>query len=78
MAVLLRTLSQALTVVQDNSYAPSDDQALPMVYRRRCRKCLKEAIKVTRGLADTDFPFIDVVMSVSPVSPLADIYCAAC
>lgn len=64
MAVLFRTLSQALVVGQGNSFIPAEDQAPPTVYRRRCRKSLKDAIKITRGLADTDFPFIDVVMSV--------------
>ena len=62
MAVLLRTLSQALSVVQ--AFPGDDDQALSTVYRRRCRKSLKEAIKITRGLADSDFPFIDVAMAV--------------
>ena len=62
MAVLLRTLSQALSVVQ--AFPGDDDQAISTVYRRRCRKSLKEAIKITRGLADSDFPFIDVVMAV--------------
>ncbi|KAF9646250.1 hypothetical protein BDM02DRAFT_261728 [Thelephora ganbajun] len=64
MAVLLRTLSQALTAGQGYSTVPVEDQALPVVYRRRCRKSLKDAIKITRGLADPDFPFIDVVMHV--------------
>lgn len=62
MAVLLRTLSQALSVVQ--TFPGDEDQALSTVYRRRCRKSLKEAIKITRGLADSDFPFIDVAMAV--------------
>lgn len=68
LAVLLRTLAQALAAGQGNSFVPAEDQAPPMVYRRRCRKSLKEAIKITRSLADTDFPFIDVVMSVRLVS----------
>ena len=62
MAVLLRTLSQALSVVQ--AFPGDDDQVLSTVYRRRCRKSLKEAINITRGLADSDFPFIDVAMAV--------------
>lgn len=64
MAVLLRTLSQALAAGQGSSSVPAEDQAPPLVYRRRCRKSLREAIKITRGFADADFPFIDVVMSV--------------
>ena len=65
IAVLLRTLSQALAVGQgEHSGLPAEDQAPPIVYRRRCRKSLRDAVKITRGLADTDFPFIDVVMSV--------------
>ena len=71
MAVLLRTLSQALTAGQGNPTVPSKDQAPPVVYRRRCRKSLKEAIKITRGLTDADFPFIDVVMSVSVVPEIS-------
>ena len=65
IAVLLRTLSQALTAGQGNPTFPSEDQAPPVMYRKRCRKSLKEAIKITRGLTDADFPFIDIVMSVS-------------
>ena len=64
MAILLRTLSEALAASQDRSIAPADDQDLSLVYRKRCRKSLKEAIKITRGLADPDFPFIDVAMAV--------------
>lgn len=64
MAVLLRTLSQALSAGQGNSAVPPEDQAPPIVYRRRCRKSLKEAIKVTKGLADADYPFIEVTMQV--------------
>ena len=64
MAVLLRTLSEALLATQGNSTVLGEDQTLPAVYRRRCRKSLKEAIKITRGLSDSDFPFIDVVMAV--------------
>ena len=66
MAVLLRTLSEALVAGQAHSIDPAEDQALSTVYRRRCRKSLKDAIKITRGLAASDFPFIDVVMAVSP------------
>ena len=68
MAVPLRTLSQALTRTtgQGNPSVPAQDQPLPIVYRRRCRKALKEAVKITRGLADPDFPFVDVTMTVSP------------
>ena len=73
MAVLLRTLSQALTAGQGNSSVPAQDQTLPIVYRRRCRKALKEAIKITRGLADPDFPFIDVTMAVSPPVSTGDL-----
>jgi len=62
VAILLRTLSQALSVV---GVSPGEDgQILSTVYRRRSRKSLKEAIKITRGLADSDFPFIDVAMAV--------------
>ena len=64
MAILLRTLSEALAASQDNPTAPAENQDLSLVYRRRCRKSLKEAIKITRGLADPDFPFIDVAMAV--------------
>ena len=64
MAILLRTLSEALAVNQDRSIAPAEDQNLSLVYRKGCRKSLKEAIKITRGLADPDFPFIDVAMAV--------------
>jgi hypothetical protein len=64
MAILLRTLSEALAASHGNSTAPTEDQAPPSVYRRRCRKSLKEAIKITRGLADPDFPFVDVAMAV--------------
>ena len=73
MAVLLRTLSQALTAGQGNYFVPAQDQALPIVYRRRCREALKEAIKITRGLADPDFPFIDVTMAVSPPVSACDL-----
>ena len=68
MAVLLRTLLQALTWTtgQGNPSVPAQGQTLPIVYRRRCRKALKEAVKITRGLADPDFPFIDVTMAVRP------------
>lgn len=65
MSILLRTLSQALSAGSGNSPLPTEDQDPPAVYRRRCRKSLKEAIKITRGLAHSDFPFIDVVMAVS-------------
>jgi hypothetical protein len=64
MAILLRTLSQALSTTQNHPTFSGVDQALPGMYRRKCRKCLKEAIKITRGLADSDFPFIDVAMAV--------------
>lgn len=64
MAVFLRTLSQALSAGQGNPAAPPKDQAPPIVYRRRCRKSLKEAIKITKGLADADYPFIEVTMQV--------------
>ena len=69
MAVLLRTLSEALSAAQGNSTISREDQTIPAVYRRRCRKSLKEAIKITRGLSDSDFPFIDVVMAVRFPSP---------
>lgn len=64
MAVLLRTLSQALLTAQSDPAFTGEDLAPSTVYRRRCRKSLKEAIKITRGLADSDFPFIDVAMAV--------------
>jgi len=64
MAILLRTLSGALTAGQGHPAVPAEDQAPPLVYRRRCRKSLKEAVKITRGFADSDFSFIDVVMAV--------------
>ena len=64
MAILLRTLSEALAAGQAHSIAPPEDLAPSAVYRRRCRKSLKDAIKITRGLAASDFPFIDVVMAV--------------
>ena len=64
MAILLRTLSQALSTAQSHSAFSGDEHTPPVVYRRRCRKSLKEAIKITRGLADSDFPFIDVAMAV--------------
>jgi len=64
MATLLRTLSQALPAAQGHSAFSIRDQDPPALYRRRCRRALKEAIKITRGLADSDFPFIDVIMSV--------------
>jgi len=64
MAILLRTLSQALSTAQSSSTFPAEDQAPPVVYRRRCRKSLKQAIKLTRGLVDSDFPFVDVAMAV--------------
>ena len=65
MAVLLRTISQALAAGRVDSPALPEDPALSMVYRRRCRKELKEAINLTRGIADADYPFIDVTMAVS-------------
>ena len=64
MAVLLRTLSETLAASQTHFTIPAEDQAPSSVYRRRCRKSLKDAIKITRGLADSEFPFIDVVMAV--------------
>ena len=63
-AILLRTLSQALSAALTHSTFPADDQTPPAVYRRRCRKSLKGAIKITRELAESDFPFIDVAMAV--------------
>ena len=64
MAILLRTLSEALAAGQGHPIVPAEDQAPPVVYRRKCRKSLKEAIKITRGFVDSDFSFIDVVMAV--------------
>ena len=32
---------------------------------------VKEALKITRGLTDADFPFMDVVMSVSVVPEIS-------
>ena len=67
MAVLLRTISQALAAGRVDPPVRAEDSALSMVYRRRCRKELKEAINLTRGIADADYPFIDVTMAVSPL-----------
>ena len=87
MAILLRTLSEALAAGQDHSIASAEDQALSAVYRRRCRKSLRDAIKITRGLAASDFPFIDVVMAVShrpgrsmcsPCKSLTDVHSKVC
>jgi len=70
MAVLLRTLSQALSAGQGNPAAPPKDQAPPIVYRRRCRKSLKDAIKMTKEFDDGDYPFIEVTMQVCLLSSL--------
>jgi hypothetical protein len=75
MAILFRTLSQVLLTTQNHPTFSGEDQSLPGTYWRKCRKCLKEAIKITRGLADSDFPFIDVAMAVRILLPVM-FYCA--